>query len=77
MTSRQIVSWPLYTDLCHVEVIVPKYIDHGTTFVGAKNDFFHNSSNSIAVDLTKDGIQWHFIPPRAPHFGGLRESAVK
>lgn len=36
------------------------YSDHGTTFVGAKNDltaFLHTSSDSIAVDLAKDGIQ--------------------
>lgn len=65
----------------------PKTIhsDNGTNFVGAKNKLneiaqFLKASNirSSIMDYTADqGIEWVFIPPRAPHFGGLWEAGVK
>ena len=65
----------------------PKTIwsDNATNFVGAKNELrelknlFMSQSHQKAVHQCSlnDGIDWKFIPPRSPHFGGLWEAAVK
>ncbi|XP_011863638.1 PREDICTED: uncharacterized protein LOC105559728 [Vollenhovia emeryi] len=58
------------------------YSDNGTTFVGADKELATayrgalrdpNFLNSTA----SDGITWNFIPPSAPHFGGLWEAGVR
>lgn len=59
--------------------------DNGTNFVGSKAkleelyEFLTKNSNqkTIIDYATSEGIKWHFIPPRAPHFGGLWESGVR
>ncbi|XP_043496402.1 uncharacterized protein LOC122520377 [Polistes fuscatus] len=59
--------------------------DNGKNFVGAKNyldsavetlrsPFFNDE---IKKELALKGIDWQFIPARAPEFGGLWEAAVK
>ncbi|XP_050062971.1 uncharacterized protein LOC126552323 [Aphis gossypii] len=58
------------------------YRDNGTNFVGADKEltsYFKiiSGKRSIQESVTDYGIQWHFIPPAAPHFGGLWEAAVK
>lgn len=62
------------------------YSDNGTNFVGACQELktiVKGISKAITVDddvkqfLLKHKINWHFILPRAPHFGGLWETAVK
>lgn len=65
----------------------PKEIhsDNGTNFVGAKNDLAKlyqmlqstATEDAISSYLLSERIQWHCIPERAPHFGGLWEAAVK
>lgn len=57
------------------------YSDNGTNFVGADSELnkliaLLKGDEPQAI-MTEKGIKWHFIPPRAPHFGGLWEAAVK
>lgn len=61
------------------------YSDNGTNFVGANNVLKElyttlndpNQHKLIHDYLSSRRIQWHFIPPQAPHMGGLWEAAVK
>ena len=57
--------------------------DRGTNFVGAARELrdmlahLDTGHDIIHSTLLKDGIEWRFNPPAAPHFGGLWEAAVK
>ena len=61
------------------------YSDNGSNFVGARNElaelfqFLSLPSTQVAVkeELLARRITWHFIPDRAPHFGGIWEAGVK
>jgi len=61
------------------------YSDNATNFVGANKELEklrelfsqEQERRSIMNYASSEGITWHFIPARAPHFGGLWESAVK
>jgi len=61
------------------------YSDNATNFVGANRQLqelrtlFQSTEHQERIQdtLSKSSIQWHFIPPRSPHFGGLWEAAVK
>ncbi|XP_039447364.1 uncharacterized protein LOC120426643 [Culex pipiens pallens] len=56
--------------------------DNGTNFVGAdrqmqeffETDEFKQQAAHFAANI---GVKWTFIPPSAPHMGGLWEAAVK
>lgn len=57
--------------------------DNGLNFVGASNqlaeiyEFLQENRSDIASHLTRLGVEWHFIPPRAPNHGGLWEANIK
>ncbi|XP_029163314.1 uncharacterized protein LOC114934768 [Nylanderia fulva] len=61
------------------------YSDNGTTFVGARKqikelyDLINDNNTQLAMRrfMRDNEINWHFIPPHAPHVGGLWEAAVK
>ena len=65
----------------------PKIIhsDNGTNFQGVSNELravykmLQSTSQMATIQdfLTAEGCEWKFIPPHAPHFGGLWEAAVK
>ncbi|XP_051167315.1 uncharacterized protein LOC127285377 [Leptopilina boulardi] len=59
--------------------------DNATNFAGTRNELrelyktieTHEKSSEFHDFLLINKIKWHFIPPRAPHFGGLWEASVK
>ena len=61
------------------------FSDNGNNFLGARNDLIRiralldkdNRTGSIANYIIAKGCEWLTIPPRAPHFGGLWEAAIK
>lgn len=61
------------------------FTDNATNFQGSRNeikelyDFFKNSGHNKQIKdfLSLREIQWVFIPPRSPHWGGLWESSIK
>ncbi|GFW70593.1 integrase catalytic domain-containing protein [Trichonephila clavipes] len=52
-----------------------------TNFKGARNilDEWNEicESNRIQLFSAEEGIEWNFIPPASPHFGGLWEANIK
>ncbi|XP_033231990.1 uncharacterized protein LOC117182973 [Belonocnema kinseyi] len=59
--------------------------DNATNFVGANNELRNlckqieslEQNEGVQNYLTKKGTTWNFIPPRAPHYGGLWKASVK
>lgn len=61
---------------------VAVYSDNGTTFQGAEKELTRAfqavcRDRDLLSRLASDGTHWQFIPPAAPHFGGLWEAGVK
>lgn len=59
------------------------FSDNATNFQGAAkylkdlSRFLLQAQVSISSHLSRQGVEWRFIPPRSPHFGGLWEAGVK
>ncbi|XP_067217343.1 uncharacterized protein [Linepithema humile] len=58
------------------------YSDNGTTFVGADRELSMAFRAALRepefLNITAtDNVTWRFIPPSAPHFGGLWEVGVR
>ena len=55
--------------------------DNGTNFVGAKKELEelvrNLDQNKIRQSTANKGITWNFMPPLAPHFGGVHEVMIK
>lgn len=55
--------------------------DNGQTFVGASKklskEFAATSTQAVLSNYAHQNLCWHFIPPGAPHMGGLWEAGVK
>ena len=60
------------------------YSDNGKNFIGASktlkkdfDQFLESASEEVVLKYSVHGFEWQFIPPYAPHMGGLWEAAVK
>ena len=56
------------------------YSDNGSNFVGAERQLSESlaewDQTKIVDQLSQKGIEWHFLPPGAPHMGGVWERLV-
>ncbi|XP_050494523.1 uncharacterized protein LOC126875676 [Bombus huntii] len=84
LTSEAFIA-ALRRFIAHREFCVTIYSDNGTIFVGANNELrelrnlLQSDDHKVKVQsfLVDRRIEWLFIPPNSPHFGGLWEAAVK
>ncbi|UYV61264.1 hypothetical protein LAZ67_1004155, partial [Cordylochernes scorpioides] len=57
------------------------FSDNGTNFRGANNilreQFDILKASTIQKFISNERINWHFIPPSAPNFGGIWEAGIK
>ena len=75
------VHLELVSDLSKEPSIV--FSDNGTNFVAVRSElrelglFIKANEAELTSAICKEDIDWYFIPPHSPHFGGLWEAGVK
>ena len=57
------------------------YSDNGTNFTAAEKELQEEvaaiNSERVENDMLLEAIEWHFLPPYAPHMGGVWERLVR
>ncbi|XP_056631435.1 uncharacterized protein LOC130441675 [Diorhabda sublineata] len=56
------------------------YSDNAKTYVGANAEIqklLKSAEGQVLTEMGQQGINWHFIPPRSPNFGGIWEAGEK
>ncbi len=59
------------------------FTDNGANFSGAANELhkiqqlLEKSKEQIINTASQQGIKWHFVQARTPHFGGIWEAGIK
>ena len=57
------------------------YIDNGSNFTGAEKELREKvqaiNTERVEKDMLLEAVEWHFLPPYAPHMGGMWEQLVR